>query len=372
MTTDATITSVLSGQSGAVDMRFRYERQTKAGVVLGDCTEAVQTSGVDLDNTRAVRRSAMLTIDPSQATIDPINECIAITMEVLIDGAYESFPMGLYRITTPEEQFGSNNRRLWSVQAADLNSVLLENSPSAPQNVLASVNYMGAVGSLLTSLGLRFSLPTVTYETPTIFTWPAQTPYLDIINDLLWAINYYPIAPDASGVFTTRERVDPATWTEAIHYQTSQMAVEPFTRKRDRTHYANRVTVKVEDPSRTPAAATWNNNDTNSAISQASTGQIVLQTLSGGRVPEVAADGGVAVAGAIASSELRDLAGREMTATLNTVLDPRRDQQENYRLTIDSIESGSLWRVQGWRTELKTGAVMQHTLQRAIAITVNE
>lgn len=370
MATDAEITAALSGDNGALSVRFRYERQTKAGVALGDITDAVRSCHIDLDNERAIRRTASFVIDPTQASIDTINECIAVTEEIFIDGSYESVPMGLFRLPMPREVYAANGRRRWHVEAVDLNSILIDNMPTAPTTVASGTSYMGAVQSILTTFGLRYQLPTLATTTPAAFTWAQGTPWLTIVNDLLFGVNYYPIAPNASGVMTTRERVDPATWTEAIHYQTSQLIAnppdaEPFVKERDRTRYANRATVKISDPVRTPVSATRNNNDSNSAISQVSTGQIVLQEYQGGRVKDTT------VAAAIAASELREFANRETQATLLTVLDPRRDLQETIKVTIPGIESGTLWQARGWSAELRAGAVQTHRLQRALSISVS-
>lgn len=362
-----TATDITTALGRDLSLRFRFERRTQSYDFLEDVSRAFpsdRTQSMDLDNNRATLRTARFTIDPTLATIDPINDCIAVRMEALIDGEWEEFPMGLFRLVIPDDEYNPNTQRKWNVQAADLSSVLIDNSPSAPLRVQSGTNYLSAVAAILTSLGLSSDLPSTTYTAPVDFTWAQSTPWLTIINDLLWAINFYPIAPNATGVFTTRERVDPVTWSPAVHYQTGQMVVPPFNRKPDRTKYANRITVKIEDPSRTPASATRNNNDSNSSISQATTGQIALKSLAGGRVYDAT------VAAEIAAYELRDRANRVTQATLRTALDPRRGANETYRLTIDSVESGSLWQVQGWKVELKAGAIMEHQIQKVLSIAV--
>lgn len=364
MVTASAITAALGSD---LSLRFRFERRTKAYAFLEDVSRAFPsdvTQSISLDNTRAMLRIAQFTIDPTLATIDPINDCIAVRLEALIDGDWESFPMGLFRLVIPAEELRPNNQRKWDVQAADLSSLLVDNSPAAPLRVSTGTNYLAAVAAILTSLGLSSDLPATSYTVPVDFTWSAGTPWLTIINDLLWGINFYPIASTATGVFTTRERIDPVTWAPAVEYQTGEIVVAPFNRKPDRTHYANRITVKIEDPSRAPVSATRNNNDSNSSISQVTTGQIAVKELAGGRVYDAT------VATDIAAYELRDRANHVTQATLRTAIDPRRGANETYRLTIDSIESGSLWQAMSWKVDLKPGAIMEHQLQKVLSITV--
>ena len=57
---------------------------------------------------------------------------------------------------------------------------------------------------------------------------------------------------------------------------------------------------------------------------------------------------------------------------MEPIPDPRREAHETFRLCVDDIEVGTLWRSMSWAIDLTPGGRMVHGLGRAEAIDITE
>lgn len=359
----------LAGRYGPVNYRFRFERRTKQNAFQENVSTAFDVAKLKIDgnNDRDIFATAGFGILPAQApTIDPNTDNIAVFEEVLVNGSWVRFQVGLFALNIPSKTLSSNGVQVWDVAANDMAVYLQKAKIQAPFTLPISTNYLLAAKNIIIQQGLAISAlwPTASSVTPIAFTWPAATPWLKIVNDLLFAINYYPVWADSTGQFVTRQRIDPSTETVPITYSNKRpplMLQWPLKELEDRTRSKNQMTIPIADPLRTPASALMQNNDPASHVSIQSLSTIIADSINGDRVVDTT------TAQAIAKFELQQQASMSLTATLLTLPDPRRWAREYYSLTVDDYEIATLWRVASWSF---SKAQMSHIINRAYSVII--
>lgn len=381
----AQIEDALAGRHGAVRLSYRFQQRDVHFNFQADLSAAFTDAAIELDNDRAVVRTAQFTIDAEEMPVgfDPSLDNVAVIalLEVPVYDAGASppgwypeqveIPMGLYRLDVPEREFNPNEHQTWRVAASAIEGQLLTAKTPTPYTVPSGTNYLTAVGQLIALLGFDYTFASIADTTPVAFTWAPGTPYLQIINDLLFGVNWYPLYSTGTGVLTSRERTTISSETATATYSTEaepRMVASPFQKSIDRTRWANRIASVIDDPRRAASYALRINNDPDSPISVAAltpTGSLpVINTdsespLSGGRVVDATTND------EIVQFELRDRNARAQPGTLRTFPDPRRGPHEFYSVTIENEEVSQLWRCESWNLNLANGSLMEHKIDRA-------
>ncbi|MCZ7599989.1 MAG: hypothetical protein M5U09_22775 [Gammaproteobacteria bacterium] len=355
----------LTGRSGPVTYAFRFERRTIANQFLQDVTPAVLGGSIEANNDRDVFRTATFTIDASvtddrgnAVTIDPLADHIAVFMDLLVDGSYTlGLPMGLFALNVPRKRF-EPGMESWEVTASDNGIHLMEATTTAAYTVAASANYLtgtNAVRDILNDLGLAHALPTTTLTLPVARTWPAGTPWLRVVNDLLHAAGMYSLWFDAQGVARARAYDDLSTRTPDVTYTGEDFVLIPITEDSETTRLANQVVAVVDDPSRSPLSSVKTNADPDSPIST-----ISLRTHhhEGAQLGRGGPDDARRHRG-----ELPAQRGRVVPASRDTDEHrPRRDAHEVYELTVDGVYAAERWWARNWVVQLTIETKQKHTL----------
>ena len=355
----------LTGRSGPVTYAFRFERRTIANQFLQDVTPAFLGGSIEANNDRDVFRTATFTVDANAVddrgnavTIDPLADHIAVYMDLLVDGSYTlGLPMGLFALNVPRKRYEPGSET-WEIAASDNGIHLMEATTTASYTVAAAENYItgaNAVRDILDDLGLAHALPTTSLTLPVARTWPAGTPWLRIVNDLLHAAGMYSLWFDASGIARTRAYDDLSTRTPDVTYTGDDFVLIPITEEAETTRLANQVVAVVDDPSRAVLTSVKTNADPDSPISTVTLGRTITRVIQSDAADQATLD-------AIAENYLRNEAGLYRRATLLTSIDPRRDAHEVYEMTVDGVYAAERWWARNWRVQLSIGAQHQHTL----------
>lgn len=355
----------LTGRSGPVSYAFRFERRTIANQFLQDVTPAILGGSIEANNDRDVFRTATFEVDAdalddrgNAVTIDPLADHIAVYMDLLVDGSYTlGLPMGLFALNVPRKRFEPGGET-WEIAASDNGIHLMEATTTTSYTVAAAENYItgtNAVRDILDSFGLAHALPTTSLTLPVARTWPAGTPWLRVVNDLLHAAGMYSLWFDASGIARTRAYDDLSTRTPDVTYTGDDFVLIPITEEAETTRLANQVVAVVNDPGQAPLSSTKTNADPDSPISTVTLGRTITKVLNSDAADQSTLD-------AIAENYLRNEAGWYNRVTLLTSIDPRRDAHEVYELTVDGVYAAQRWWARNWRVQLTIGAQHQHTL----------
>ena len=368
--TDEEIADALSGRSGPVVQRFRYEWRDHDYVLLGDLSEAVEPGGsIDMDIDRAVAIIGKIEFRPDRlpSGFDVADDHVAISLDVFVNDRFVTFPIALVHMdlsrTVSRPAADGGTLKFVQVDFSDL-SVHLQGTTAAPYVIAAGTNYMDAVRAIADIIHTAHNLPTTPDVLPVPMTFGPGTEWREIADTLTSSINYYPVWMNQRGVMTTRKRINPVLEVPVVTYDTTtepRMILDEIEQEEDRTRFDNQAVVLIDHPARTPRWELRSNDDAASLISTVAEGAR-LKEIDGPFVVNAAR------AGDIASWYLRDQAARSDLVELTTLLDPRRSVHGFYRITVgDQIES-TLYQALSWRMDMTPGSSMRHTVGRTIDI----
>lgn len=359
--------AVFAGPQGVISRRVRFEWRTSANAFVQDITDAFELTGaVHLDNDRPVTRTCQLTVllDRLPGGFDITTDHVAILYETRASATVrQSHELGLFRFDEPRivERPGSS---IANISGTD-RSWLLQTEILEDPLTIAATAYTVAVETLLDDRSIPNIITPDARIMPLDMTWPAGTPILDVINDLLVrGINYYPLWMDGTGTAFSRPRIDPPDNSSDIHYRSDiapQMIIPPFVHQRRLRGIRNVIAASVQDPSRVSIAGSARNDD---AASPWSTVNVPLdyQQFTLDRIYDLT------TLQDWSRYELFEATGAGEQITLETLPDPRRTNREYYQLTVQD-EAASLWRAASWRLDLGPNGTMRHDLEKAIDFT---
>lgn len=129
---------------------------------------------------------------------------------LVIDGLPE-IPLGVYLFSAaPEDWSGAG--RVYGLELLDRCTVLDQDEIEVSYTVAAGTVILSAVASVIASAGEAISVnAAVTTATSSAMVWPAGTSKLQIVNDLLAAMNYNALWVDGVGNFRATPYVVPAS-----------------------------------------------------------------------------------------------------------------------------------------------------------------
>ena len=116
---------------------------------------------------------------------------------------YVEWPQGVFVVSSPSRVMEGGNTIVRQVEAYDQLVVLHEDSFSTRYSVAKNTRYTDAISSVLntTSTSINRKITKSTATTPVVLEWEPGTSKLQVINDLLAAINYESAYFDEDGVF---------------------------------------------------------------------------------------------------------------------------------------------------------------------------
>lgn len=256
--TAAQVADALSGRYGAVDLRFRYSRRTRANEFIDDLDAVVGYGSISLDNTRAVMRDLKVTLKSSLLPADFAlgSDIVGVAVEVYVPQVQQwvSMQVGLFLLDAGETHIRGAlaGNELIPAVGGDLAMLLIGSVRTAATTVTAGTNYVTAVETILARHGLAYSIPATTDVVPHDLTWPAGTNEWVICRDLLIGINYFPLWFTATGVAKSKVRVSPSDETAAVIYQNTAeprmvSGLDDYVSGIDRKP-VNRASVIIDDP----------------------------------------------------------------------------------------------------------------------------
>lgn len=217
--TNAQVTTLLTGDR--VEVVAGLEKLTTGNVLVADISTELVGGSVTRDNYAIVHGSCRLDI-----TTDDLvwgKDRVRPYMVLTNNGVSARFNLGVYVLTSPETKTGTDPI-VYEVQGYDLLH-LLQSGPGDTYVVTATTTYLTAVQSVISASGVGVPITIdgtlQTTQVPATMVW-AVTPqgaptWIEIINDLLRAINYRDLWVDENGTYRSGPYVAPAVraveWT---------------------------------------------------------------------------------------------------------------------------------------------------------------
>lgn len=189
------------------------------------------------------------------------------------DGGFIDFALGIFPISPSETDIyplGSWQK----IQCTDFLQLLVDSTFDNAFTVAAGSSYVNAINSIVQSYGgvtpLSILIPSPGIVTPSSWTWNMGENRLTAINDLLAAINYFPLWSDENGIFRSFAIPDYRTVQPAFVFDTTKgnsIVGIPIKKSPNYAKIFNRCTVIVEDPRQARYSVTYENTDQGSPVS---------------------------------------------------------------------------------------------------------
>lgn len=262
-------------------------------IEVGSIAESAQFFSGTIDEVAMYGRalSAAEIRNHYQKGADKLNELLYFTdrlkiytaIEMLTNGsdgtAWAEWPVGYFLLQNPHRK-ATPGGVVVEMDGYDQNVILDNTRVTARYLVASGTNYITAVTTALQAAGLTttsYQLTATSLTLPAAKEWETGTSYLQIVNDLLYAINYRPFRFNGAGIGIAEPYELPHTRSDEFTYETNSGGVmlEDVDQELKLIGVPNRVTLTRATPDATTIVSTVNNtsltspaNQTNSGINQ--------------------------------------------------------------------------------------------------------
>lgn len=197
-------------------------------------------------------------------------------------GGHElSWPIGIFIPAAPGTQY-SGEGASQSIELYDKLQILVDDKVESTFSVAAGTNVTTQIKGLLSAAGeVKDAVTPSDAELRTSMVWEADTTKLQVINDLLAAINYFSLWVDGYGVFHGTPYIEPAARGIAWSFKDDSNSIYSpnFFNDRDDFSVPNKVQLVSTSDGETPAlTAEATNEDPNSRYSYNQRGRWITMT----------------------------------------------------------------------------------------------
>lgn len=356
--TDDQIKAALSAPSRRV--RFRYELLGRDLSYKRDI-KTISKASIAFDSTASIMRTALFVIT-EDGDIDYLNALVRPVFGLLIDNVWAEWPLGVFVLATPE-RISSRRTVMREVEAYDLNQVLKDGGMRDRLTYRAGMRYTDAVLNALLLAGFGISNIVGAEDRLRVDReYAIGTNWLEIINDLLAAINYTPIHPDENGIFQAQRVRDVELSDIQYVYSTKQNSVIlPGARSAmDYFEVPNMFVAYVSNPETEPMYTVYENDDPLSPYSTKNRHTVL-------RKAELIDMSSQRELDAYVRRWAKDAEAAPHGIEFPTGLMPMHGYQDVYQFEHEGLGVNEIYKETAWEMQLVAGGTMEHTARMVIA-----
>jgi len=309
-----------------------------------------------------IRRSAffrMRDTDRINWSSDRIRPWVKLKMP---DGGWVSWPQGVFLLTSPTRVVTETGTVMRDISGLDQTVVLRDFTVANRYTVLSGTNYATAIRELLVGSGIpRINVEPTDLTVATSRDWEPGTSRLDIVNDLLKAINYEPIAFNSEGVAVARQYVLPEQRATEYTYADDHQSVTEVAMSQafDLEGVPNQWTLVVSDPDRV-LVSQWTNDNPNSPTSVTSRGRIIASFDDSVDAPTQE------ILDELAQRRAYEESLAPLEVDFSTGLMPFHDNEDVLTLDLSRLGPAGKFREVMWELPMMAGREMQHRAEKVI------
>lgn len=362
--TPAEVKAALVGRGGSRRFTFHYRLLDSTNRYLRDLDNVLSCT-VEQDWLADIKRTATFQLRDTGVInylSDRIQPWVRLWLPPYGKNDWVQWPQGVFLLSSPTRSANDAGQVLRDVDAYDTLQVYADDAVTTRYTVAANTVYTTAVGSLL---GLyQAAVVPAGPRLPTARDWEPGTPKLQIVNELLAAINYNSLAFDERGSAIVRPYVVPDQRPEEYVYADDQDSVMLPTvdQTMDLFGVPNRWTMVVSDPDRVALTSTYTNTSPGSLTSTVRRGRIIVDVETGVDAADQAALDARVRRKAFEASQVYE------AIEFSTGIMPIHSGNDVYRLTFGPLAVSAKYTEQSWSMPLKAGAVMRHRARRVVTI----
>jgi hypothetical protein len=315
-----------------------------------------------------IKRTARFTIR-DDGIINFLSDRIKPYAQLLMtDGGYAEFPLGVFILSTPPRSTEPSGKIRREVEAYDQLQVLVDDVVDSRYSIASGVNYIsGANGikAILDSAGITIqNLTSTTSVLPAARDWDPGTTKLQIINDLLGAINYRSLFFDEDGIAVAMPYVSPAGRASEYTYIDDSLSVifPEVEQELDLFGIPNKWTLVVSEPDRSVLTSTYTNSNASSLTSTVSRGRTISKYLPNQEAADQTTLDALALRTAFEASQVFE------TVSFGTAIMPMHSDLDVFTLTFSALGISAKYSEVSWEFELKAGAQMKHRIRKVVYV----
>lgn len=284
--------------------------------------------------------------------------------KLLTPSGWLKWPLGVYILTTPKRtaEYGQIHSQ---IECYDKGIILKEDKITDRLYIPAGSNYVNQARSVIGSAGIKVvNIPSSPLTCPTGLEYDIGTEKIQIVNDLLYAINYTPVHFDASGIAVSEPYIDAVERAAEDYYVTDKYSViaEGGTQTNDLYNIPNVVVRYVDNPDGEPLRSVYTNDNAESPISTVRRGRKIVDVESVDDIADQDTLDAYTRRVAIEKSQINDV------VTLPTALMPHHGYKNCLYIRHDKMDLGGKYIEESWNMELRAGGNMNHSLRKVTFI----
>jgi hypothetical protein len=283
------------------------------------------------------------------------------------DSNYCEWPQGVFLLSSPKRAADAAGVVTREVKAYDQLQILLDDKVSTRFSVASGTVYTTQIQSILTGAGIPLTSLNITASTKTLPVakeWEPGISKLQIVNDLLAAINYVGIYFDENGAGIVRSYISPTNLPSEIDYANDSASVMLPGVAQDLDLFAvpNKWTIVVSEPDQPMLVATYTNSDPASPTSTVNRARTIVDF----RTEIEAADQ------ATLNEKVERLAFEASQiyehVEFGTGLMPIHAHADVYRIEFTKLAISNKYTESEWSFPFAAGAEMRHVARRIVEV----
>ncbi len=251
------------------------------------------------------------------------------------------------------------------VEAYDQLVVLRDHRVTSRYVVPAGTNYITAVSQVLTEAGISNQdlLPT-SLTLPAAREWEPGTSRLQIVNDLLLAINYQSLYFDAQGRAVARPYRDPSELPPEYTYRDDDESVilPGVEEELDLFDVPNQWILYVSEPDRPALYSVYTNDNPASPTSTVNRGRVITAE------PEQVDAANKATLDALAQRKAQEASQVYQSVEFETAIMPMHGDMDVIELEYTRLGLKARYREHQWEMDLRPGGRMKHVVRRVVSV----
>lgn len=361
--TDEQVLRVLSGMAGAREFTFSYDRLDKLNNYIGPIY-GVTSGQVDYNFLADIKRTARFRIqDLGEVNYlsDRIRPWAVLRMP---DGGDVRWPQGVFLLSTPTRVRTQAGDLYRDVDAYDQLLVLRDSKSTARYSIAAGTVYTTAISTLIALDSVVANMVPSILTLPVAMEWEPGTSHLQILNDLLGAINYESAFFNELGYLICRPYLSPSDRPSEFAYITdaSSVITGDVGQTVDLFDVPNQWTIVVSEADRAVLVSSYTNSNPASPTSTVSRGR----TISDYRTEQDAAD--QTTLDALVARLAFEASQVYEVIEFKTILMPIHSNADVYDLEIADVVVNAKYGETGWSLPLEAGAQMTHKVRRVVFV----
>lgn len=280
--------------------------------------------------------------------------------KLLTPTGWLKWPLGVYIITTPKRsaKYGKIHSQ---VECYDKGIILKEDKITDRMYIAPGTNYVNQVRSVIASAGIEvINIPSSPLTCKTGLEYDIGTEKLQIINDLLYAINYTPLHFDSTGIAVSAPYIEAIGRNTEESYVTDEYSViaDGSTQTNDLYNIPNVVVRYTDNPDGEPLRSVYINDNAESPISTVRRGRKIVDVESVDDIADQETLDAYTRRVAIEKSQVNDI------VTLPTALMPHHGYKNCLYIRHDTMDIGAKYIEESWSMDLAAGGKMNHNLRK--------